>query len=184
MGSFGISDFHVRMMESSGDEELKRYFEEKLRRAKFIANAVEQRRMTVFAISKQILVHQEQFLLGHGALAPMTLEMIAAECEIHKSTVSRAIREKYILAPRGCVLVRDLFSTGISSGNDENGQVSRYEVKNKLRELVLREDKSRPCSDEQLVELLKDAGMNVSRRTVAKYRMEMGIPGAFQRRDI
>lgn len=183
-GSFGINEFYVRMMEATQDTELKDYFEEKLRRARFIMNAVEQRRKTILAISKQILVHQEKYLLGQGGLKPMSLERIAEECEIHKSTVSRAIREKYLLAPRGCVAIRDLFTTGVSSSLNSDEGISRNVVKDKLRELVDSENKEKPYSDDALAELLKQKGISISRRTVAKYRGELGIPGVFQRKEV
>lgn len=182
-GNIQINEFYVHMMETAQDEELKAYFEEKLRRARFIMNAVEQRRKTLMGITIGILKRQEGYLLGREQLKPMTLEEIADELGIHKSTVSRAIRDKYLLAPSGCLLMRDLFTTGISSGGEGGEEISRNAVKAKLKELVGQEDKSRPCSDEQLARLLEESGMPISRRTVAKYRMELGIGGAFQRRE-
>lgn len=182
-GEIGINDFYVRMMEEARDEELKAYFEEKLRRARFIVSAVEQRRKTLEGIAEGILKRQTGYLLGKEPLKPMTLEEIADEKEIHKSTVSRAIRDKYILAPVGCLLIRDLFTSGIPSGNSEGEDVSRNTVKDRLKELVNGENKKKPYSDEQLAGLLKESGMPVSRRTVAKYRMELGIGGTFQRRE-
>ena len=176
------NDYYIHMMETAQDQELKSYFENKLRRARFIINAVEQRRETLTAITREILKRQEPYFLGTGQLKPMTLEEIADALEIHKSTVSRAIRDKYLRAPSGCFLFRSLFTTGIPSG-DGNGDVSRNAVKAKLKELVAAEDKKKPWSDEQLAGLLQDAGMPISRRTVAKYRMELGIGGAFQRKD-
>ena len=166
----------------TGSLGIKSYFENKLRRARFIMNAIEQRRETLTGITREILKRQEPYLLGKGQLKPMTLEEIADAVEIHKSTVSRAIRDKYLRAPSGCFLFRSLFTTGIPSG-DGNGDVSRNAVKAKLKELVAAEDKKKPWSDEQLAGLLQDAGMPISRRTVAKYRMELGIGGAFQRKD-
>lgn len=182
-GNFGISDFYVNMMKNTEDEELRTYFEGKLRRARFIIKAIEQRRQTLLSISKQILIHQEQYLLGHGSLQIMTMEQIAKECNIHKSTVSRAIREKYLLAPKGCMPMRELFSTGVglANGNTINEGVSRNVAKEKLRALIEAEDKAKPYSDEQIVELLKAGGIAISRRTVAKYRAELGIKGAFHR---
>lgn len=181
-GNLQSNDYYIHMMETAQDQELKLYFENKLRRARFIINAVEQRRETLTAITREILKRQEPYFLGTGQLKPMTLEEIADALEIHKSTVSRAIRDKYLRAPSGCFLFRSLFTTGISSG-DGNGDVSRNAVKAKLKELVAAEDKKKPWSDEQLAGLLQDAGMPISRRTVAKYRMELGIGGAFQRKD-
>lgn len=181
-GNLQVSDFYIHMMETAQDEELKSYFENKLRRARFIMNAVEQRRATILGIAREILKRQEDYFLGKGQLKPMTLEDIGDVLEIHKSTVSRAIRDKYLRVPSGCVLFRSLFTTGIVS-SDGNGDVSRNTVKTKLKELVAAENKKKPWSDEQLAGLLQDAGMPISRRTVAKYRMELGIGGVFQRKD-
>lgn len=182
-GNISINEFYVHMMETAQDEELKNYFEEKLKRARFIMNAVEQRRRTLEGITEGILKRQAGYFLGKEPLRPMTLEEIAAEREIHKSTVSRAIRDKYILTPAGCLLIRDLFTTGISAGGKTGEDVSRNTVKSRLKALVDQEDKKHPCSDEQLAKLLEAEGMAISRRTVAKYRMELGIGGAFARRE-
>lgn len=182
-GNISINEFYVHMMETAQDEELKNYFEEKLKRARFIMNAVEQRRRTLEGITEGILKRQAGYFLGKEPLKPMTLEEIAAEREIHKSTVSRAIRDKYILTPAGCLLIRELFTTGISAGGKTREDVSRNTVKSRLKALVDQEDKKHPCSDEQLAKLLEAEGMAISRRTVAKYRMELGIGGAFSRRE-
>ena len=182
-GSLQINDFYVRMMETAQDTELKSYFEEKLKRARFIMNAIEQRRKTLEGIAAEILKRQEAYLLGHGRLKPMTLEEIADGREIHSSTVSRAIREKYLLCPAGCFLIRDLFTTGISSGIGDGEVISRNAVKDRLKELVDGENKQKPYSDDQLAKILKDEGMPISRRTVTKYRIELGIQGTFQRRE-
>ena len=168
-GNISINEFYVHMMETAQDEELKNYFEEKLKRARFIMNAVEQRRRTLEGITEGILKRQAGYFLGKEPLKPMTLEEIAAEREIHKSTVSRAIRDKY--------------TTGISAGGKTREDVSRNTVKSRLKALVDQEDKKHPCSDEQLAKLLEAEGMAISRRTVAKYRMELGIGGAFSRRE-
>lgn len=181
MGSVGINEFYVHMMETARDDELKNYFEEKLKRARFIMNAVEQRRRTLLGITESIINRQAGWLSGKESLRPMTLEEIAVERGIHKSTVSRAIRDKYLLAPAGCVLIRDLFTTGVSYGGE--GDVSRNEVKAKIKELVEQEDKHKPLSDERLAQFLEEAGILVSRRTVAKYRTELEIGSAFQRKE-
>lgn len=182
-GDVQINEFYVHMMETAQDEELRAYFEDKLRRARFIMNAVEQRRRTLLGITRGILNRQSGYLMGTEHLKPMTLEELAEELGIHKSTVSRAIRDKYLLAPGGCFLLRDLFTSGIGSGDGRGAEVSRTAVKARLKELVDQEDKTRPYSDEQLARLLERAAMSVSRRTVAKYRTELGLGSAFQRRE-
>lgn len=181
MGTVGVNEFYVRMMEKAQDEELKAYFEEKLRRARFIVNAVDQRRKTLQNITESIIQRQSGYLLGKEPLNPMTLEAVAQDTGLHKSTISRAVREKYLLAPAGCILIRGLFTTGISMGSEAG--MSRNTVKDKLKELVDTEEKKKPLSDERLAQLLSDSGINISRRTVAKYRVEMGIGSAFQRRE-
>lgn len=179
-GNVQINEFYIHMMETARDEELKVYFEEKLRRARFIMNALDQRRRTLSSIMEEILKKQAGYFLGREPLKPMTLEEIAREREIHKSTVSRAIRDKYVLTPAGCFLIRDLFTGGVAT--EDAGDVSRNTVKEKLKELVDHEDKMKPLSDERLARLLEESGILISRRTVAKYRMEMGIGGTFQRK--
>ena len=89
-----------------------------------------------------------------------------------------------MLAPRGCVAIRDLFTTGVSSSLNSDEGISRNVVKDKLRELVDSENKEKPYSDDALAELLKQEGISISRRTVAKYRAELGIPGVFQRKEV
>lgn len=184
-GSIGVSEFYIRMMEEAQDAELKAYFEEKLRRARQIVEAVEQRRKTLEAITVEIVKIQAGYLAGKEDLKPMTLEHISEKLGIHKSTVSRAIREKYLLAPAGCLLIRSLFTKGIASRNEDGDDItiSRNTVKDRLKQLIDREDKRKPYSDEALAELLEQEGILVSRRTVAKYRMELGIKGAFGRKE-
>lgn len=181
MGKTGINEFYVHMMETAQDEELKTYFEDKLRRARFIMNAVDQRKKTLQNITESIVKRQSGYLLGKESLKPMTLEDVARDTDIHKSTVSRAIREKYLLAPAGCILIRDLFTTGVTSGGEED--VSRNAVKDRIKTMVEKEDKEKPLSDERLANMLGEEGIQVSRRTVAKYRMELGIGSASQRRE-
>lgn len=181
-GNLQSNDYYIHMMETAQDQELKSYFENKLRRARFIINAVEQRRETLTGITREILKRQESYFLGTGQLKPMTLEEIADALEIHKSTVSRAIRDKYLRAPSGCFLFPQPVYNRDLIGRWE-WRREQNAVKAKLKELVAAEDKKKPWSDEQLAGLLQDAGMPISRRTVAKYRMELGIGGAFQRKD-
>jgi len=106
------------------------------------------------------------------------LKDIADELNIHESTVSRAIKEKYIQTDRGIICLKQFFSTQV--GNDD---VSSKSIKEILKKIVEAEDKDSPLSDDKIVRLLKNRGMNLSRRTVAKYRSELNIPAAFLRRN-
>ena len=187
----GVNEFYVKMMDEASDQELKAYFEEKLKRVRFIAGAVEQRRATLTKIAGFLLERQEKYFLNQAPLRPMTLEEAAQAAGLSKSTVSRAIKDKYISSPRGCMAMRELFSIGVATCGDgpgkggEGGQgISRNAAKECLRLLVDGEDKSKPLSDEKLVLLLREQGIDISRRTVAKYRTELGIAGAFARKEL
>ena len=112
----------------------------------------------------------------------MTLKEIAEELEVHESTISRAIKEKYILTDRGTVRIKDLFTTAISALNSEDTGVIK--IKNKIKELIDSEDKKKPYSDQYISDKLKEIGMNISRRTVAKYREEMQIRSSSKRKRL
>lgn len=182
-GYVGVNEFYVKMMQEAADQELKEYFQEKLRRVRFLMNAVDQRRETLLKIAGYILKKQDKFFLNQMPLRPMTLEEVAQDVSLNKSTISRAIKGKYIASPRGCTAMRDLFTAGVGCEDGQEG-VSRNTAKERLRELVAGEDKAKPLSDEKLVILLREQGIDISRRTVAKYRTEMGIAGAFARKEI
>ena len=113
-------------------------------------------------------------------MKPLTLKVIAEKLGIHESTVSRAINGKYMQSPRGVFEIRYFFSSGVqgSSGDD----ISSNSVKAFIKELVDEEDSTKPLSDQDMVGLLKKKGINISRRTVAKYRDEMHIPSSSRRR--
>ncbi len=177
MRNLHISDFYLRMMETAQDETLKSYFEEKRKRAQAVVNAVEQRKRTLMGLAAGILKRQSGYLLGREALNPMTMEELAQEQGLHKSTVSRAMKDKYLLAPSGCVRMRDLFTRGLPSAEGSE-ELSRNTIKYRIKSLVEHENRKAPYSDQQLMEILEMEGIKISRRTVAKYRTELGIRNA------
>lgn len=181
-GKIGINDFYVHMMETTEDPELKKYFENKLKRARFITKCIEQRRTTLTRIAQYILQKQSGYLLDQASLQPMTLEEVATALSLNKSTISRAIKDKYISSPRGCTAIKDLFTVGIASSQNGDESISRNVVKDCLKEIIDGEDRTKPYSDEKLAALLSEKGIGISRRTVAKYRTEMGISGVFARK--
>ena len=132
-------------------------------------------------IARTILRRQQPYLEGRSWLLPMTMTDVAGEIGIHTSTVSRAIKGKYIQYPRGTVAMKTLFSASVAtSGGAET--VGIMQVKEMIRELIGREDKRKPLSDQAIVNALKEKHIDVSRRGVAKYRDELGIRGSFARR--
>ncbi|WP_101698136.1 RNA polymerase factor sigma-54 [Clostridium minihomine] len=181
MGEYKLNQYYIEMMKTSSDQSLNTYFKSHLERARFLMQCVEQRRNTILKITQEILRRQEAFFLNQGPLCPMTMQQVAESLEIHPSTVSRAIRGKYLQYQYGTVLLRDLFSAGLSEPENQDC-ASPNKIHQILRELIAGEDKTKPLSDSALVQALEQQGIQISRRTIAKYRCEMGIPNSDQRR--
>lgn len=180
MRNYKISDYYFHMMQNAQNEELKEYFKSKLLRVNFVMNSIEQRRQTITNISKKIIEKQRSYLEGRDVLVPMTMTEIAAELGIHTSTVSRAIRGKLIQYPKGNIQLKNLFSCSLPQKEEEDGVSSMY-IKRLLLQTIEKENKKKPYSDQELANLLKQKGIMISRRTVAKYRDELKIKGSYAR---
>ncbi|MDO5418343.1 MAG: RNA polymerase factor sigma-54 [Lachnospiraceae bacterium] len=178
MGEYKFNDYYMRMMEESQDPELQNYFKERLERARFVVNCVEQRRKTIVRIAEAVLKLQEDYFEGSGELKPMQMEDVANALGIHVSTVSRAVKGKYIQYKKS-VLLKSLFTAAVSDCSQSEG-VSPQQIKARIRQLIEEEGK-RPLSDQKLAEKLEAEGIQVSRRAVAKYRIQMNIPDSRQR---
>lgn len=158
------------------------FLKEKYHEAMILINGISQRNRTLFKVAKAIIERQSDFLLkGLSALAPMTLRDISEQIGYHESTISRATSNKYIQTPHGIFLLRSLFTAGVNKSNGLDTE-SSTSVKEKIKTLIANENKQKPFSDQQLVLLLEKYGILLSRRTVAKYREEIGIPGSSKRR--
>lgn len=177
-----ISPFYQKLLQNGGkDEQLSAFIKTKLEKAYWLIRSIEQRRLTLFKVSQQIVRIQQPFL-EHGIkqLKPLTLKEVAREVGVHESTVSRATANKYIQTPRGLLPLKFFFSSGLSGGDGED--YSSHSIKTYLRELIDAEDPRKPLSDQHLTGLLQGKGINISRRTVAKYRDELSIPASYKRR--
>ncbi len=152
-----------------------------LERALWLVKSIEQRRLTLYRVTEYIVKVQTDFLeRGLKHLQPLTLKEVAEALEMHESTVSRATANKYLQTPRGVFPFKFFFSTRVPG---ENGQgYSSTSIKTYLEEIINEEPSHRPHSDNKLAALLQDKGINISRRTVAKYREEMMIPASHKRR--
>lgn len=180
---YHINDYYIRMMKESKDEELSEYFRIKLERVRFVMNSIAQRRQTMVAISEEVLRRQQAYLEGKAYLQPMTMTDVADAIGIHTSTVSRAIKGKYIQYPGGTVVMKNLFSASVTR-SDGDVAVGTMQIKEMIRELIDGEDKRKPYSDQALVKVLKEKNIEISRRAVAKYREELGIRGSFDRKEL
>jgi RNA polymerase sigma-54 factor len=175
-----VSNEYKDIYSHGEDEKAKEYIKEKIDRALFLVKSIESRKNTIYRILEEILkIQKGYFLIGSSELKPMTLKDIAESLSLHESTVSRAIKEKYILTERGTVRIKDLFTSKLTS---TLGAVSSKNIKDRIQIKIDEEDKSSPLSDEKISEILKDEGFTVSRRTVAKYREELSIKTSNKRK--
>lgn len=160
---------------SSADKNTKQFVEEKLNAAAWLIRSIEQRRLTLYKVANCLVELQKDFLdLGVKHLKPLNLKKVAEIVGVHESTVSRATSNKYIQTPQGVFEMKFFFSTGIS--NTSGSQVSAESLKKILQEIVQEEDAANPLSDQKIAELFGKRGVKISRRTVTKYRDELGIP--------
>lgn len=180
---YHISDYYLKMVHQTEDPQLREYFEKKYLRAKFLIEGIEQRRETLLALGNYIGAVQSGFLLGREKKVSVTMTEAAAALDMAVSTVSRAVKGKYVQYPSGCILFKSLFETPAVKQRDLPAR-SRDEIKEELKKLIDAEDKADPLSDSALVERLYEMGIPISRRTVAKYRDAMGIRGCFDRRQL
>ncbi|MFC0274632.1 RNA polymerase factor sigma-54 [Metabacillus herbersteinensis] len=165
------------------DKELKSYISSKLQQGRWLEKSLEQRKDTMLRVMKEITIRQEDYFYnGEGFLKPLTLKDIADELEIHESTVSRTVKDKYVQTPHGLVEMKSFFSTRLDQqGNADD--LSSSTVKTTIETLVQKENKAHPLSDQKIANVLKtDYGINVSRRTVAKYRDQLTIPSSALRK--
>ena len=151
----------------------REFVREKVKAGKFLIRSIMQRQSTLANVSKAIVDFQSEFFKTGNIhdLKPLTMAQIAVVCEIHETTVSRAVCNKYISTPRGTYELR-FFFTGAIVNHEQNTMQSNLSIKNQISEIISTEDKSRPLSDEDIVVLLKNT---IARRTIAKYRAELGI---------
>ena len=157
------------------------YLQNKLKSALWLIKSYGQRQRTIQRVAESIVKHQEAFLEeGVVALRPMVLRDVADDIEMHESTVSRVVNGKFMDTPQGIFEMKFFFHSalGHSSGSD----VSSISVKEKIRKLIAAEDDRKPLSDARIAAALKDSGLQIARRTVAKYREELGIPASKTRR--
>ncbi|MDS0526858.1 RNA polymerase factor sigma-54 [Clostridium sp. SHJSY1] len=182
--NLSISGVYKEVINKNQGDDVNSYVKEKLDKALFLIKSIEQRRSTLYKVLEKIVEKQrEYFEYGINYLKPMTLKDISKEIEMHESTVSRAIKEKYILTSYGTVKIKELFTTGVSSSKSED-EIAVSNIKNRIKKLVDGEDKTKPFSDQYICDYLNRENINISRRTVAKYREELGIRSSSKRKRI
>ncbi|GAB7386663.1 RNA polymerase factor sigma-54 [Bacillaceae bacterium] len=178
-----INPYYKRLLSEKRQEnrQVTEYIHKKMNSALWLVRSIEQRRMTIYKVTQAIVELQRDFFdKGVSYLRPMTLKEVAERVGLAESTISRATNNKYVQTPRGLFELKYFFTTGLTT---ESGNLASAEsVKKRLKELVDGEDKKRPLSDQKIAELLKKDGIIISRRTVAKYREELGILSSAKRK--
>lgn len=173
-----VSPYYAALAKDSDDPEARTYLKEKLRQTKWLLESLERRGGTLRRCAQAILDAQRPFFSGATPeLAPMSLSSLAAALELHPSTISRAVRDKFLQCRQGTYPLRYFFSRSVG----QNG-ISRQAIKQRLLLRIKEEDPARPLSDQALCGLLASEGIPIARRTVAKYRMELGLGSSTARR--
>lgn len=170
-----ISQFYRALADKKDEStEDNQYLSEKLRAAVWLIKSIHQRQRTIYKVTESIVKHQIEFFeKGPEFIKPMILKDIAQDIEMHESTVSRVTTNKFVYTPRGMYELKYFFNSGISKSDGDS--LASESVKLKIKNLVSAEDPKKPLSDQKIVDLLKKEGIQIARRTVAKYRDVLGI---------
>ncbi|MGI9519259.1 MAG: RNA polymerase factor sigma-54 [Pirellulaceae bacterium] len=174
--------YRQRLASGQATREEKDFIKSKVLAAQWLIESIEQRRNTLSRVAQAIIDHQKDFFdKGPRHIQPLKMQQIADKVGVHVTTVSRAVDDKWIDTPRGIFPLRRFFVGGTQT--DDGQDVAWDKIRIKLQEIIDAEDKSKPLSDDELVNRLKAEGFPVARRTVTKYRKKMGIPSSRKRRD-
>ncbi|HZP42808.1 MAG TPA: RNA polymerase factor sigma-54 [Candidatus Binatia bacterium] len=178
-----VSSFYRRMLGANGSPEARGYIQEKMRAAAWLIKSIQQRQRTLYMVTSSIVKFQREFLeKGVSHLRPLVLKDVANDIGMHESTVSRATAGKYVHTPQGTFELKYFFTSSLRGGHGED--VSAESVKEKIREIIAKEDARKPLSDQYIAELLGREGIDIARRTVAKYRELMGILPSSKRKQV
>ena len=181
--NLSINNFYKSILiNPSSDENAKKFIKNKLNYAASLIKNIETRKNTILRIAEVILKEQEEFFLkGPKYIKPMKLKDIANELGYHESTISRGVNSKYMLTPFGLFEFKYFFTTSIETESEEG--ISSRKIKNLIKDIINEENKLKPLSDDNICKELKNKGVILARRTVAKYREEMGIPSSSKRKQ-
>ena len=177
-----ISDFYKDLLGRTGsDAKARQFLRENLREGRTLIHSLSLRQSTILGIAEKLIEHQRDFFeKGPRHLRPLTMNDIADELELHATTVSRAVAGKYALTPHGLMEMRAFFAAGYETA--DGSKVSNAGVREAMQELISKENPAKPLSDDGIAKALKAQGIPVARRTVAKYRDQLGILPSHLRR--
>ncbi len=177
-----ISNFYKSAL-SHGEASTREYVQTKLRSAQWLIRSIQQRQRTIIRVTESIVKFQREFFeRGIAHLRPMVLRDVAEDIGMHESTISRVTTNKYVSTPQGIFELKFFFNSAIGRSNGDD--IASESVKNKIKELVASEDPRKPYSDQSITKLLKEQGIEIARRTVAKYREQLGILSSSKRKQV
>lgn len=181
--SFNINGYYRDLYAECTDAETREYLSEKLRQAEQVLGAMQRRTRTIQRCAQAIVDHQQAFFRhGPKALRPLLMTDVAQKLDLHESTISRTIREKYLQCAHGVFPLRYFFVNSAVTAPEEVQTASATAAKSLLQTVIAQEDKTRPLSDQKIAEQMEKLGCPISRRTVSKYREELNIPSTFGRK--
>jgi RNA polymerase sigma-54 factor len=177
-----ISTYYKEIMKNVDDKDTNKFLYDKFNASMWLIKSIEQRRNTMYKVAESILKYQIDFFeKGEQHLKPLVLKDVAEDISVHESTVSRATNGKYVQTPRGLFELKYFFSSSISKEGDDDGMASTS-IKSLIQELVSSENEKKPLSDQKIADELNKKGIDISRRTIAKYRDELGISASSMRK--
>lgn len=179
--TLGISPTYMEMMDQAVDAQAKKYIKEKVSSAQKIIESIHKRKETLYKISTELIRTQKDFFKeGVSGLKPLMMQEVADKVKMHVSTVCRTVANKYVQSPMGTYPLKFFF---VNSSGSDDGSTTTQEVLSKIKAMIDSEDKKRPHSDQAIVEFLKKDNLTLARRTVTKYREQMGIPSSVKRKE-
>ncbi len=176
-----ISSFYRTAL--SGSSQAREYIQDKLRSAQWLIRSIQQRQRTIIKVTESIIKFQREFFdKGVNFLKPLILRDVAEDISMHESTISRVTTNKYVHTPQGIYELKYFFNSGIN--RTDGDEIASESVKSKIKEIISKENQKKPYSDQKIVELLREQKIDIARRTVAKYREQLGILSSSKRKQL
>jgi RNA polymerase sigma-54 factor len=178
-----ISRYYQKQLRNKDtDPQTREYIQKKIQSARWLIESIEQRRSTLLKVARAIIEHQKDFLdKGPEFIEPLKMQQIADRVGVHVTTVSRAVDDKWVQTPRGIFPLKRFFGGGTTTADGD--EIAWDTIKQKLLDVIAKEDKQNPLSDEEIVNEMGRQGLNVARRTVTKYRQNLRIPSSRRRKQ-
>ena len=180
-----VDPLYLDMLTQAKETEVALYLRSQMESLNRLERAIAMRSTTLAAVARAVTDRQAPFFLSDTAsLRPLSMEEVSQQLGLHSSTISRAVQGKYLRCARGTFPLRHFFARYVHGAEDSGGQLSNAQIRQRIQALIQEEDPAAPLSDQQLLCLLQEEGISVSRRTIAKYRQELGIPGTYARKKV